>query len=342
MDNVEIQKERTEASDQQLQKSVAPFAESATVKSTPVPRNNQFSHFIHTWQPMGIRIRVGIPFISDDGTPLFYIRFGPHIPDFIELNKDDPWIYWMAAQFPVFLGTENGNYTSTNPAITITQYDAPPPLAQLCRMFRRWRGSMQYRLRVVANNTQQGYLITYPVKGEYIPTIVHDPWRRGIPLITKDASFKDGMLNSYVMSDLSFQRHIEIHMPYEFPNQYYDQFQWLANRTYDPTKKLAVEPHGDNFIAVAARGSLAPNTAATSQIFFELEYRAGEDFQFADPFVPAAKFRYPIRDWRNIPSNPTKVFTFPDTGIYSDGINKRDTKPIPDPSQELPQTLSSE
>lgn len=330
MDNVEIQKERTEASDQQLQKSVAPFAESATVKSTPVPRNNQFSHFTRTWQPMGIRVRVAIPYVSDDGSPMFYIRFGPHIPDFVNLNQDDPWIFWLANQFPVKLGSEQVKYDA-QPAVTVTQFDAPPPLAHLARMFRRWRGSMQYRLRVVANNTQQGYLITYPVKGEYVPPTVHNPWQEGVPIIQKDSSFKDGMLNSYIMSDLSFQRHIELHMPYEYPNQYYDQFQWLANRTYIKDKGSAIEPHGDNFIAVAARGTLSPNGATTSQIFFELEYRAGDDFQFADPFVPGSKFRYPIRNWRNIENNPTKTFTFPNSGIYSDGINKRDTKPIPDP-----------
>lgn len=328
MDNIEIQKERTEASDQQLQKSVAPFAESATVKPTSVPRDNQFSHFLHTWQPMGIRVKVNIPYVSDDGTPMFYIRFGPHIPDHVALNQDDPWIYWLANQFPVKLGSEEVKYPSS-PAVTVTQFDAPPPLAQISRMFRRWRGSMQYRLRVVANNTQQGYLITYPIKGEYVPPSKHNPWQEGVPIIPKDSSYKDGMLNSYVMSDLSFQRHIEVDMPYEFPNKFYDQFQWLSNRTPQKDKLSAVEPHGDNFIAVATRGSLNTNGASTSQIYFELEYRAGEDFQFADPFVPGAKFRWPIRNWKNIENNPTKVFTFPNPGIYSDGINKRDTKPIP-------------
>lgn len=335
MDNVEIQKERSEASDQQLEKSVAPFAESATLKPTPIPRDNSFSHFIHCWQPMGIRVGVNIPYISDDGNPMFYIRVGPHIPDFVALNQDDPWIYWLANQFPVKIGGENDQYAA-NPAITVTQFDAPPPFAQLSRMFRRWRGSIQYRLRVVANNTQQGYLITYPVKGEYVPPAVHDPWNRMVPIVPKDVSYKEGMLNSYIMSDLSFQRHIEAHFPYEYPNEFYDQYTWLANRTYLPNKKSAVEPHGDNFLAVATRGSLAPNGATSSKIYFELEYRAGDDFQFADPFVPGAKFRYPIRNWRNIANNPTPVFTFPNSAITSDGLTKRSLKTRDVPEEVLP------
>lgn len=322
MDNTEIQKERTEASDQQLQKSYAPLAESATVKSTPIPRNNSFSHFLLAWQPMGIRVQVKIPYVSDDGSPIFYIRVGPHIPDFVALNQDDPWIYWMANQFPVKLGLEQVDYPA-DPPVVVSQFDAPPPLAQFARMFRRWRGSMQYRLRVVANNTQQGYLITYPIKNEFVPPAVHNPWKQHVPIIPKDASFKDGMLNSYIMSDLSFQRHIELDYPFEFPNKFYDQYMWLSDRSYSPNDKSRVQPHGDNFIAVGARGSLSPSTATTSQIFFELEYRAGDDFQFADPFVPGAKFRYPIRNWRNIADNPTKTFTFPDSRITSDGISKR-------------------
>lgn len=320
MDNIELQKQRSEANDQQLQQTEAPLQESAQIVPTSVPRVNFLSHFMHTWQPMGIRVIVKLPYISDDANPMFYIRTGPHIPDFVNLTQDDPWIYWMANQFPVIIGGESETYEA-NPAVTVSQFDAPPPLAAMARMFRRWRGRMDYRIRTVANFTQQAYIIAFPVKNVFRPPNVHNPWTERTPIIPKDTSFKEGMLNSYIMSDVSFQRHIEISVPYEFPNQYYDQTIWCANRTYPLPATNIVEPHGDNYIAIATRGGIS--TESTGQLSFELEYRAGEDFQFGDPFLAGSKFRYPIRNWRSILNNPTPTFTFPDSTITSDGIATR-------------------
>lgn len=118
----------------------------------------------------------------------------------------------------------------------------------------------------------------------------------------QDASYKPSMMNSYALSDTSLYRHVEITMPYDYPTPYYDQYAWLSRRLvpgdnfiYSADSKtfghvnswmqVASEPHGENFIAMGVRGTLAA-TQPGAQIIFELEYRCMEGFQFADPFFP--------------------------------------------------------
>nr|WPV63633.1 MAG: hypothetical protein [Wufeng shrew polycipivirus 5] len=306
-----------------------------------VPRPVSLSHFMYTWQPMGIRVTVNIPFVGNDEDFLFMIRNGPLIPRW---NKQyaDPTEFAPGADkgFPSPLTQYGWNnmrnvYASTfegvlSDSITITQYDYPPPLSTLAHCFRRWRGDMQYRIRTVAGFATQGYIFCAPVKNVFSPIAVYNEYRVSPWPRRADRSYRDEMINSYVMADTSMFRHMEVTVPYEYPVPYYDQYAWMARRLSPRTLtastggdkgKTAVllEPHGDNWLGVGLRGELDA-TKATGKIIFELEYRAVEGFQFADPGVPLEDMTHTYFAFKK--TKPLHlVKRTPDSTLKSDGLN---------------------
>jgi hypothetical protein len=299
-------------------------------------------NLINQWQPMGVRVVLNIPFIGNDRDFLFAIRNGPFIPRFDKVYKD-AGMYNEVAESP---DIEINSYAFNNmknvlhatkkwkdpPAeekesIFITYYDYPPVLAQLATMFRKWRGSMEYRIRTISGFSTQGYLFAGMLRNSPSYTGVFNQYKVLNSVARQDDSYREVMQNSYIMSDTSMFRHFKIHVPYEYPSPWYDQYKWIGNRSRpaelfqtggegDPITAANTvwnEPHGDNFIVVGMRGSL--NTSVNqAQISFELEYRAGEDFQFADPGLPIGDFLLPA-------SSKTIVSVqYPDKTMESDGI----------------------
>lgn len=283
--------------------------DSKNLSRIPMLQQVSFLSLIHQWQPMGFRVRVDIPFISDDASFLFLVRNGPYIPPWYYAWREGtpPYVFHWNNTRPVmhalndsfiYDAAVDARFPSQFPdkfPIYITQHDLPPVLATLAASFRKWRGDMQYRIRVVAGFATQGYLITTPIKNAHLPIGVYDEYSTVPPLVRQDLSFREGMINSYVPSDTSMFRHTEVTYPYEYPVPWYDQYHWLEQRTEvgslgsDPvartSTKLVIEPHGDNYLAVGFRGALE-STKDSSFIVFELEYRASEGFEFADPGVP--------------------------------------------------------
>jgi hypothetical protein len=289
---------------------------------------------IYQWQPMGIRVNMKLPFIGDDSGIIFAIRNGPFIPDVID-DLSEPLYAWnntrnvyvlpnqYESQIVKYPKDKEGNFS-----ITMTAYDSPPILSTIAASFRRWRGDMQYRLRVVAGFATQGYLICAPLKNSHIPIGLYDEYSETPTPTRQDSSYREMMMNAYVMSDTSMFRHIEVTVPYEYPVPYYDQYQWLSNRISPVLKKtpeetelqnvVLVEPHGDNFVCMMVRGELR-TTEDTGNLTFELEYRASEGFQFADPGLPPRGFTLPqtyklaVNDW-------SKAKTIPSSAYKSDGL----------------------
>lgn len=307
-----------------------PLPEQPSIRLTSMPRQMNMTSLIYQWQPMGMRLVLNLPFISDDKSFLFYIRNGPFIPlPPVPINQTDyadtPYAVTKYYPFtvstygynntrPVFLASDKvGPYPDyddkSDPpkpfVITLTHYDLPPPIATFAAAFRRWRGDMQYRIRVIAGFVTQGYIIITPLKNVFVPIGVYNMFKTQPTIQRQDASYKPSMMNSYALSDTSLYRHVEITMPYDYPAPFYDQYAWLSRRVipgdnfyFDPNNnpnknwqhtnpwlQVSSEPHGDNFIAMGVRGTLAA-TQPGAQIIFELEYRCMEGFQFADPFFP--------------------------------------------------------
>nr|UMO75673.1 MAG: putative capsid protein 3 [Polycipiviridae sp.] len=301
MSSEEEPRQSIEQNDQTIEATRLP--EQAKVVRLPMLPTVSITSLIYQWQPMGFRIRVDIPFISDDSGLLFVVRNGPYIPTWYQTKAVTSFVYHWNNCRPIFHHTPAwGNSPSVilgqyppkiNSGIIITQHDMPPVLATLAASFRKWRGDMQYRFRVVAGFATQGYLVTMPFKNCHWPIGIYNEYSSVPPLIRMDRSYREGMINSYVPSDTSMFRHTEITMPYEYPMPWYDQYHWMEQRTEvsgaltEGTKstKLVIEPCGDNFIGIGVRGSIE-SQKDKSFIMIEVEYRAMEGFQFADPGVP--------------------------------------------------------
>ena len=235
--------------------------EQSRVATTQVPRGFDVDHLIKQWQPMGIRVKLAVPFYGNDKDYIFAIRNGPFIPSntYIYSDSSGEATIDTATGFPdpskrKLTSTQTYNSYAWNNMInvthaydaiqtsseaedkipvTITQYDEPPILSSLATMFRRWRGTMHYRLRVVAGFTTQGYIFVTLVRNSPSLVICSNPnsTLRGIK--REDASYRESMINSYVMGDTAMFRHFEFQVPYEYPTPYYDQFAWIGKRTRD-------------------------------------------------------------------------------------------------------------
>lgn len=346
--NVGIQPVRAINENQIISTAGSDIPEQTSQPYTQMPRQVSFTNLIYQWQPMGFRVILNLPFIGDDSNFLFAIRNGPFIPTRpVDGHYDIPpssdlagfpgLVYSFAYNnmVPVILPSDNGNAypDPSKPTITLTNYDLPPPIATFAQCFRRWRGDMQYRLRMVAGFATQGYVVGTSLKNTFSPIGIYNQYKNRPALERQDISFRPAMLNSYALSDTSMFRHLELTMEYDYPTPYYDQFEWISRRcvpgylfeqtaaTPPVTRQrrllLQTEPHGDNWIVIGLRGNLESSMVG-SQIVFELEYRCAEGFQFADPFFPP---RLTSMSQNTIPPD-YRVYRVPDNLWTSDGIGK--------------------
>lgn len=330
---------------QQISTTGVPLTEEAQQPMiTSMPRSISILTLIHQWQPMGIRIILDLPFIGNDYSYIFLIRNGPFIPRWDKKyantetrtseeapstgNSDNYRQYAWNNMRNVFVPAITPDGTSN---IHFTQYDYPPILSSISQSFRRWRGDMQYRIRTIAGFATQGYLVATTLKNEYSPIGIYDEYSYTPDIRRPDRSYRSEMMNSYVMADTSMFRHIEITSPYEYPAPYYDQYAWMARRVspkflvnnYRTTirSSLTNEPHGDNFICLGLRGNIGANTTG-AQIIFELEYRAMEGFQFADPGLPPLDLNLPYSTAfdRTGSDRLDLIKSIPDKELSSDGV----------------------
>nr|QZZ63330.1 hypothetical protein [Nelson Picorna-like virus 8] len=360
-DNEEPQ--ATQIVNQQIASEGHKLPEQSRIPECSIPRPFTFEHLIHQWQPMGIRVTLNLPFTGNDQDYLFAIRNGPFIPRLFYQYKDS-----SAYSTPI-KGTEipdpagrtfqkldtfesyafnnmrnvihaGDNFVKVEPdqsAVVITNYDQPPILASLATMFRKWRGTMHYRIRTIAGFTTQGYIFTSLVRNA--PAIIGlYPTQQYTPGISReDRSYRESMINSYVMGDTAMFRHFEVQVPFEYPVDFYDQFNWIGNRSrpannfmYTDTlakdgftgmtriRNIRNEPHGDNYLLVGLRGKLE-SSVQNSQITFEIEYRAGDDFQFSDPFLPYnMQYLIPQATYSKL---PVSIISVPSKDYYSDGLH---------------------
>lgn len=347
-----------------------PLPEQCQVMNPPyIPRPISFMSIIHQWQPMGIRVTMDLPFVSDDASTIFCIRNGPFIPDWREEVKSSTWrapgespgpssnpasigLWAFSAMNAVVTTTSSMNLNfPDNYGVKIAYYDAPPLLSQISKCFRRWRGDMQYRIRIVAGFVTQGYILVAPLKNS--PKLVSQADTMGAFSYiggTDSTSYRPFMQNSYIMSDTSMYRHIEVTYPYEYPTPWYDQYQWIANRisvdvattdVSDPWTSFVYpnafsEPFSDNWLCVLLRGALEP-TKDTSQLTFELEYRAAENFQFADPGLTPYSFHYTKSqvqgNWKPPVAYPIHTLIVPNPTFETNGVNV--IRRIPEGSRAL-------
>lgn len=345
MDNAETVQSITAIQANQVvgtQKSDVP--EQVTLPTTSMPRQISVLSWINQWQPMGYRVIVALPFVGNDEDFFFAIRNGPFIPTRSldgyydasgspSFHNKEIFAFAYNNMSPVIIPSNDGAaYPSqTNPSISVVNYDLPPPIATISQCFRRWRGDMQYRIRMIAGFATQGYIIATTVKNVFSPIGIYDSFKYRPTIQRQDLSYRASMLNSYALADTSMFRHFELTVPYDYPTPYYDQYAWMARRVTpghlfesDPTGNppykairaaIQDEPHGDNWLVFGLRGNLEA-TVAGAQVIFELEYRCAEGFQFADPFYPPNTMRQTVREMLK----EDRVLIFPRDKWSTDGI----------------------
>ena len=287
-----------------------------------IPRPFTFNDIIHRWQPMGIRIIVNLPYISNDSQWLFLIRHNPYIPWIGEDRGND--ICNFSNLFPVrFQPGQEKAGNLDNSAVTITQHSPPPLLSLLSQIHREWRGSIKYRLRTVSNFTAQGYIFATLLRNETPISGIVDPLHTQFIQTQDDYSYSQGMYNSYTQSDLSMFRHLELVVPYEYPVPFFDQFNYFSRGSAAKVGVDMIEHHGDTYIAIGVRGAIStPSTS--SQVMFELEYAAGDDFQFGNPFIlPRGAFNSKSMYFGKTSPRAqiSTTLIMPDKRFKTDGIN---------------------
>lgn len=261
-----------------------------TITKSAINSDVNFITIFYRWQPMGYRVVINLPYVSDDQTPLFAIKNGPYIPPVVQATIVSALINTDATQVfsPVF---PLPGYNSSGTAVTATRYDAPPPLAIASWAYRFWRGSMKYRFRCVSNFTAQGYVIVSAIKGVTAIELFQNTSSRttlatGINRHIPGASigYRAAMQNAYVMSDVSMFRHNEIELPFEYPVSFYDQYKAVEETIYASANVNFEVNCPDNFVVVFNRGAIvSPQDGA--QVVYELEYAPGPDFEFSSEFL---------------------------------------------------------
>lgn len=363
-DNEEPQS--TQQANNQIASDGHKLPEQSRVPQCFIPRPFSFEHLIHQWQPMGIRVTLNTPFTGNDQDFLFAIRNGPFIPrfDYTYESSDpnalkDPEKPNTSPDFnsrtyadptPVnsyafnnmrnvlHAGQLYKKVDADNNPIYITNFDQPPILASLATMFRKWRGTMHYRIRVISGFTTQGYVMATLVRNSPAVIGVYPTQQVAGGVAREDESYREAMINSYVLGDTAMFRHFEVQVPFEYPVPYYDQFNWIGNRcnpannfmltwqdnnSIKPVHEVARlrnirnEPHGDNYVLIGLRGKIE-SSVQNSQVTFELEYRAGEDFQFSDPFLPYDPLY--LYSQKKQKANSFSLITVPSKDYYTNGI----------------------
>lgn len=257
----------------------------------------EWDQVIRQYQPMGIRVITHLPYLSNESTPLFVIKIQPYIPWLGERTYNGA--FWWKNQMPVRAPPYRMSYNNqitTDPVTNITQHSPPPILSALATGHRRWGGDLKYRLRTIANFSNAGYLVTGLVKGLSRTVGNRDPYKEDYPLPPLwDENYLEYMSESYVSSDTTFTRHIEVTAPFTYPVPYYDQYQSMSTTTETwrtttgaANTVLRDMGHGENYIFVGVRSAITGTAVSTlsGSIMFELEYAAGDNFWMDIPFVP--------------------------------------------------------
>lgn len=278
---------------------VSPMREDSQKDTTShiVDSDIDFITIYQRWQPMGFRVTIDLPFVSDDDSPLFAIRVNPFIePAYMVIPSNASsfsGLHFRTPIYPIPIQTD-----TINTSVTVTRYDHPPAFSVAAAAHRFWRGSIMYRLRSVTNFITSAYIFACMARNLVATEVsLFDSTGAAIAgnsLLNQvrwipglNVSPRRWMSNAYVMSDASMNRHLEIEAPFEYPVQYFDNYRNI----FEITKRHQTSDNGvseincpDNFILVYNRGPISSPTAG-AQVIFELEYAPGPDFEFSTEYA---------------------------------------------------------
>lgn len=305
---------------------------------------------IFQWMSCGIRITVNLPSVSNNLDPLFLIRNNPLVlnPNLIVPRNRNipelPWnqTVWTASGYfwhmimPVFQANK-----ISHEGVKVTYYGQPPLLAYYMLYHRWWTGSLKWKLTTTASFINQGQILAVPLFNSIQPPQICTPQKVGpdgvayfkSPEVNSPGNQQEVKVkNSFIRTDVSSIRHMEIAVPYRSNLPYFDNFQYMLDAmpqtdnvmTSDfdqvdawlqDTTKTKTKLNPETFIAIYNKNQInATNTSGTNEIVFELWIAAGEDFQMGGQHVVPdfSQYRY---------THAQGIYNYPD----SEASGGRDT-----------------
>lgn len=254
---------------------------------------------IFTWQPVGLRVVIDLPSITDNVNPLAIFVANP-----LQMHP-----YYILRRFPLpgtTIGFLQNNLITAftpnfyNPGVVFTWYGPPCLMAIFGMIYRRWRGPIKFMLRATGSFVNFGNVTMSPSYNTNIPPQVCElqyPNATGAApkaAILHSFGYSDSQQNSTVISDVSSQRHMQVEVGYNLSYPWFDQFQYFADclplDTPALTNTMLAGTRVGNFQhSCAVLSNLNTISATTSAggnfIAYELYMAAGEGFEFSDRHV---------------------------------------------------------
>lgn len=226
-------------------------------------------------QPMGKRIIVKQPYLSDESSPIFAIRIDPIVPhpESSLFPVDDPVYILPANKFNPIL---------TTPSVTCVTYDVPPPISPISLAYRYWSGEMIYSIRTISSAISQGYLIFGIARAKHARDIIaadatnskQNVWRE---IIGIKETFQSFMMESYNQVDLSLYRHCQVRVPFNRSVDMVDIYKQYAARAATYNNAAYTAEDACDFLVCGIRGATSTNVES-AELTFEIEMAGGFDF----------------------------------------------------------------
>lgn len=254
---------------------------------------------IYTWQPVGLRIVINVPAVTDNVHPLFALVANPLFMHPYYLQKR--FGYLNNNYGGIFINNVQPAFTPNvvNTGVKFTWYNVPCITAMLALFHRKWRGDISFMLKTTGSFVNYGVISASPSYGATIPYQKSElqfpnmadarPKVVGYPT----TNCYDSQMNATVLSDISSERHMQVTIPYRHPQPWFDQFQWLADcmpRLIQPDNIMDFSPQVLNcthsLLNVAPLNGLGATTPAGGDfIAYEVYMKVEPGFQFADRHV---------------------------------------------------------
>lgn len=282
----------------------------------------------HTWQPMGYRVTINLPFVGNDKDFLFGIRVTPRIWHPYFLNKcryDYKRYFYNNVNVVSHVIQKGSDRTITNSPVSITQYDIPGNFGILSHAYRFYSGSIKYHLRAISGFTTQGYIGATIAKGIKPSASTFDEYNIAPAILDAESSYRTYQQNSYERSDASQFRHFEVQVPQEnlFPtvDMYHRDAmaRTVQSSENKPTSKTFSVIDRDQWIVLYPRGNIT-TAGTTGQLSYELEICPGDDFQFSgENYFPSSVFLQ--SNYKPLDPLEDGPIIRPNAKLISDGIS---------------------
>lgn len=248
---------------------------------------------ISNFCPTGWKVVVDLPYVPSISRALFLIRCTPFSPPLLpptgnwiqQRNNLCPVIFDPLVPAEGFADDNTYTYGPIPEGISITQYQEPNLFSLMTAAHRYWSGTINYHIRVIGDFIMTGYVAATKVRQPIVPVGIYNDYADTPYVQRRDLSNNSSFQNSYMRTDLSMFRHMDITCPYE---RQIKTDMWVWSQKANFSKDLPYETEHinvdafDDYIAIYAESPLASSSTG-KQVEFIIETAAGPDFELTQP-----------------------------------------------------------